>query len=336
MAIKKVTHKNVDEIISQGMTAGSPQTLDVDLTVSAVNRVNDPITGLNQKAAALHTHAINELSDVSTTGAIDGQGLVFFSDVDGLGNPGWKPDTVASTAGATNLDDLNDVTATGAIDGQVLSYNSGTWSPATVTSGGSGATNMEQLSDTDLVTTAPQSEDFLKYNGSQWVPAALPAGGGTSNVANLDDLTDVNAATPGNNQVLAWTGSAWEPANPAVASTAVLSSSGITFDDTSGDNEYVYGTAPQIQVNISSPQPGDALVYDDTSGKWINGATAGSGSLDLGIDVTVSGGNVDYEFNSPTPQGYPSVDTSTLATGSTMMWDGSNWVNSGLIIESYT
>jgi hypothetical protein len=245
----------------------------------------------------------------------------------------------ANVVHAHTLDSLTDVTATGALDGQSLVYNSGSWGPATVSSGsGGGATTLGGLTDVNL-NSIPQPSDVLQYNGttSQWEPATISGGGGgTSNVANLDDLTDVTATSPSPNQVLSWTGSAWEPANPAAASTAVLTSSGITFDDSSGDNEYVYGSAPQIQVNISSPQAGDALVYDDTSGKWINGATAGSGSADLGIAVTTANGDVDYEFNATTPSGVPSMDTSSLASGSTMMWNGSTWVDSGLVIEIYT
>lgn len=247
-------------------------------------------------------------------------------------------DTMSSKADSAHshaLNDLSDVTATGAIDGQSLVYNSGSWAPATVTSGsGGGATNLGGLSDVDLTTTAPQNLNVLQYNGSQWTPATISGGGGgTSNVANLDDLTDVNATTPGNNQVLAWTGSAWEPANPATATAAVLTDAGVTFDNSSGDNEYIYGSAPQLVVNISAPQDGEGLVYQ--SGQWVNGAVAGSGSADLGIAVTTAGGNVDYEFNAITPSGVPSMDTTSLAAGSTMMWNGSSWVDSGLVIETY-
>ena len=245
-------------------------------------------------------------------------------------------DALSSKADATHahtLDSLSDVTATGAIDGQSLVYNSGSWAPATVTSGsGGGATTLGGLSDVDLSTTTPQNLDVLQYNGSQWERATISGGGGTSNVGVLNDLTDVNATTPGNNQVLAWTGTAWEPANPATATAAVLTDAGVTFDNSSGDNEYIYGSAPQLVVNISAPQDGEGLVYQ--SGQWVNGAVAGSGSLDLGIAVTTAGGDVDYEFNATTPTGVPSMDTSSLATGATMMWNGSSWVDSGLIIES--
>jgi hypothetical protein len=261
-----------------------------------IAEVRSTIDNQANKADVGHGHNIDDLTDVEVTGASAGQVLSFTMDLNGTGVPGWEAATVSS-------------------------------------SGGSGATTMDQLNDVDFSTTTPQNLDVLQYNGSHWEPATISGGGGgTSNVGVLDDLTDVNATTPGNNQVLAWTGSAWEPANPAVASTAVLTSSGITFDDSSGDNEYVYGTAPQLQVNISAPQDGEGLVYQ--SGKWVNGAVAGSGSADLGIAVTTAGGDVDYEFNATTPSGVPSMDTSSLATGATMMWNGSSWVDSGLIIET--
>jgi hypothetical protein len=275
---------------------GVDKIIDSSANEVVIATVKATIDNQVNKADVGHGHNIDDLTDVEVTGATAGQVLSFTMNLNGTGVPGWEPSTVSS-------------------------------------SGGSGATNMGQLSDVDLTTTAPQSLDVLQYNGTQWEPATISgSGGGTSNVANLDDLTDVTATSPSPNQVLAWTGSAWEPANPATATAAVLTDAGVTFDNSSGDNEYIYGSAPQLVVNISAPQDGEGLVYQ--SGQWINGAVAGSGSVDLGIAVTTAGGDVDYEFNATTPSGVPSMDTSSLASGSTMMWNGSSWVDSGLIIES--
>ena len=59
-----------------------------------------------------------------------------------------------------------------------------------------------------------------------------------------------------------------------------------------------------------------------------------SGDTDLGISVSTAGLLTEYEFNATTPTGLPSMDTSSLSIGSTMMWNGSSWVDSGLIIET--
>ena len=178
---------------------GVDKIIDSNSNEVVIATVKATIDNQANKADVGHGHNIDDLTDVEVTGASAGQVLSFTMNLNGTGVPGWEPATVSS-------------------------------------SGGSGATNMGQLSDVDLTTTTPQNLDVLQYNGSQWEPATISGGGGTSNVANLDDLTDVNATTPGNNQVLAWTGSAWEPANPATATAAVLTDAGVTFDNSSGDN----------------------------------------------------------------------------------------------------
>ena len=47
-------------------------------------------------------------------------------------------------------------------------------------------------------------------------------------------------------------------------------------------------------------------------------------------------GDINYDFNSLTPTAIPTLDTSALAVGSTITWDGSTWASTGLIIEEIT
>ena len=78
-------------------------------------------------AAASHTHALGDLSDVDTAGATTGQVLEF----DGAD---WVPAT--PSAGAAALNDLTDVSTAGATTGDVIVYNGSTWAPAAQSGGG--------------------------------------------------------------------------------------------------------------------------------------------------------------------------------------------------------
>lgn len=106
------------------------------------------------------------------------------------------------------------------------------------------------------------------------------------------------------------------------------------------DATHDHGIAALTDVAVAGAADGQVLAYTSNlnstgSPGWeaITVTASGSGAADLGIAVNVSGSDVDYEFNATTPSGVPSMDTSSLPSGSTMSWNGTNWVNSGLIIE---
>ena len=58
------------------------------------------------------------------------------------------------------------------------------------------------------------------------------------------------------------------------------------------------------------------------------------GGMELGIQATTAGGDTDYNFGVTPVSSITEMDTSSLPAGSTLMWDGTTWQNSGLIIES--
>ena len=62
--------------------------------------------------------------------------------------------------------------------------------------------------------------------------------------------------------------------------------------------------------------------------------SGGGGGMELGIQATTAGGDTDYEFGVTPISGITSMDTSSLPAGSTLMWDGTAWQTSGLIIEN--
>jgi hypothetical protein len=59
---------------------------------------------------------------------------------------------------------------------------------------------MDDLTDADTTTVAPQLDDVLTWDGNNWVPAAPTGGGGGA--AALDDLSDVTITTPVDGDIL--------------------------------------------------------------------------------------------------------------------------------------
>ena len=57
------------------------------------------------------------------------------------------------------------------------------------------------------------------------------------------------------------------------------------------------------------------------------------GGMELGIQATTAGGDTDYNFGVTPVSSITEMDTSSLPAGSTLMWDGTTWQSSGLIIE---
>lgn len=115
-------------------------------------------------------------------------------------NTQWADPAVALPAGGTT--------------GQILEKQSAAegdaaWADPTIP-----PSALDDLTDVDLTTTAPQTDDVLTYDGAGWVP------GQASAVAALDDLTDVNAPTPSAGQALIWGGAEWAPGDVAAGGSA--------------------------------------------------------------------------------------------------------------------
>ncbi len=128
--------------------------------------------------------ALDDLTDVSTGGAADGQVLTF----DSTSPTGWRPETPVS--GVTALDGLSDVDTSGVTDGQVLTYDAASpsgWRPHTPTTG---VTTLDSLTDVD--TSGVTDGQVLTYDAASptgWRPHTP-----TSGVTTLDSLTDVDTA----------------------------------------------------------------------------------------------------------------------------------------------
>jgi len=101
-----------------------------------------------------HATALNELTDVSTSGAISGQFLEY-------NGASWLPGDLI-----VGFDELLDVIVTSATSGQSVEFDGSVWRNVNAAA----ATNLSGLSDTTITT--PASGEFLEYNGSAWVNKA--------------------------------------------------------------------------------------------------------------------------------------------------------------------
>ncbi len=137
-----------------------------------------------------------------------------------------------------SINDLGDVVIdqVGITPGELLRWDGSNWINATLAESGV-PTTLSELTDTDMVTTAPQPNDTIVWDGTAWLPGAP--------VSDLDSLSDVNVPAPSTGDSLVWDGTEW------INSAPVSSFAGLTDVDMTGlaDNQIAR--------------------YDATSGKWL-------------------------------------------------------------------
>jgi len=179
---------------------------------------------------------LNELDDVSTGGAADGQALVFNSGswapasvqdsrIGTLTNGQWctsdgsniNCNTAPPLTSASSINDLTDVDTSGAASGSILAYNGSNWVISTTTAGGS-----DNLGNHTASQTLNLNGNWLSGDGdaeglqvladgtvsaSGIVSATAFVGDGSSltginAVSSLASLTDVSLTAPASNALL--------------------------------------------------------------------------------------------------------------------------------------
>ena len=194
--------------------------------------------------APLFQNDLGDLTDVDTTGVLDGQCVVYNStsgdwEIGACGS-GGSITSIESVASAdtplisNDLDDLTDVNTSGVINGECLAYNSGSGDWEVGACGGGSITSIESVASADTPVIAndlnditnvsapgPADGDCLVFSTSSGNWETGVCGGSTTSVEivasadvpvtanDMDDLDDVAAPSPGVNDVLIWNGTNW-------------------------------------------------------------------------------------------------------------------------------
>jgi len=311
------------EWVNSTISSGTSDFVSLSDTPANYTGAGGQFLKVNAGATAVEfgTTGIDELSDVdtSTTAPTNGQTLKW----DGTN---WTPadDTgTAYTAGTgldltgttfsldADLNELNDVNITSVQDKDYVMWDNATsrWinqAPQTQ--------SINVMNDVDTTTTAPTNGQTLKWDGLNWTPAddtdtTYTAGTGldlTGTTFSLDSgidlLSDVDTSTtaPTNGQTLKWDGTNWTPADDtgtAYTAGTGLDLTGTTFSLDAELNEL-------NDVNITSVQDKDYVMWDNATSRWINQAPQTMSINDLN--------DVDTSTTSPVLDDY-------------IAWDGANW-----------
>ena len=251
-------------------------------------------------AAANHTHALNDLTDVVLTTPSNLQVLRF----DGTN---WVNATM-------NAGDLGDVALTAAAAGDMLEFDGTNW-----------VNKPHVLNEVNDVTlTAPANNDVLQFNGTAWV-----------NVPHLhafNDLTDVVLTTPAANHFVVFDGTNWVNQDPITARTSLdvysKAESDTNFVNVAGDS--MTGNLVMSGNTVTSlANPVNAS--DAATKAYVDGLVSGLAWLDPVDEV-----NLIAELNAapttpvlgdaylvgPTPTGWPTG----IAAGDLVYYDGTTFV----------
>jgi hypothetical protein len=270
--------------------------------------------------------AINDLTDVDTTGISIGQVLQY----DGTN---FVPFTITDQVGATILDELGDVdtTTTAPTNGDTLVFDGTNFVPQAPSGGG--ASVISDLTDVD--TTGVALNNVLKYDGTNWVDGSVAYSEvtGTPTLATVattgaySDLTGTptlaTVATTGS-----YTDLLDQPTIPTnindlgdvdisgITSGQVLQYNGTSFvaATISGGGASALDDLSDVDTTTTAPTNGDALVFDGTN--FVPQAVSGSGATNLN-ELT-------------------DVDTTGAITDNVLKFDGTNWVDGSVSYSELT
>lgn len=237
--------------------------------------------------------SINDLTDVDTTGLVDGSVLKY-------NGVGWAVGIDADTGGSTTLTGLTDVNTTGVADSSILVYNA----TATEWEIGSlpGATAVNDISDVTI--TAAQNGDVLKYNEGTGIWENSPDAGGIA-------LTDLSVG----------------------ADAAASGSGDVAYDNTSGVFTYTPPVIPAALTDLGitdgtvgqvlSTNGSGVFTFTNAGGATVAGANTqiqfnNSGALGASPNLTFNDGTKTLTANriaadsfESTATGVPSITSAT-------------------------
>jgi len=311
----------------------------------------------------INSESINDLSDVTITGATSGEVLRYngsawvdatlaYSDLSGTptnvstftNDAGYLTDITGESIG-----DLSDVTITTATNGQVLSYNGSAWVNSAASAG-----SLAGLSDVTI--TGASTGEVLRYNGSVWVDATLAysdLSGTPTNVStftndagyltgitgeSIGDLSDVTITGASTGEVLRYNGSVWVDATLAYSDLSGTPTNVSTFTNDAG---YLTGiTGESIgdlsDVTITSASTGEVLRYNGSA--WVDATLAYSDLSGTPTNVSTFTNDAGYltGITGESIGDLSDVTITTATNGQVLTYNGSAWVNQAVSISAPT
>lgn len=260
--------------------------------------------------------AINDLTDVNTSGVANGQVLIY-----NQGSTSWVPGTVLT--GSSSINDLADVDTTGAVTGSVLKWNGSTWVVGTDDTGAGSSQNLWETVAADTgSTTANTATDTLTVAGGTDISTEIAGDTLTVNFTNasgyitevVEDTTpqlggdlDVN----GNNIVSVSNGDI----NIVPNGTGNTVIGGVTYTQVStqaiADNttttvfvSYAVAQAQALFIDYTLSRAGDGFrtgtLYVIQDGSTVSVSDVGSeiGNTGVTFDAVINGTDIDVRYTS--------------------------------------
>lgn len=253
-----------------------------DLTVNGINVTvyddTDVRSSLQEKADLGHLHTLSDITDLQTTldNKADAIHSHTISDITGLDSALVGK---ASTLHTHLADDITDFDVTNKSNGNVLIWDSTAnkfVSKALPAGSGSGATNLDGLSDVDVSTVAPLEGEALVFKNGVWKPNKSVQIEINNTVEDVTLVTPkpVSGITYGNitNNSIAITWLASESSNVSynlyLDGVLVANTTGLSYDITglTVSSTYIIGVS---SINSGGYESAKTLISVGTSGGYI-------------------------------------------------------------------
>jgi len=325
---------------NQWVASGLSTIIDSRVTYETLDTNGDVGVGSSQLASGSHSHALQDLTNVSITSASSGQTIEY----DGSD---WV--NVTPSQGVTTLSALSDTNVSGVSNSDVLVYSGSQWVPSgitfpvdsvngqtgtvTITASGLGAltssSGIDDLSDVEI--TSATSGEILQYSGTTIINRTLSEAG-ISEVGhshNLNDLSDVSTAGVTQTDVIAYNGASWVASGISFPVTSVNGQTGAVVITASGLGALTSssGINNLSDVNTAGVSTADSLVYNGAN--WVpSGVTAPVTSVNSQTgDVVITASGLGALTSSSGIDDLSDVTIASATSGEILQYSGSTIIN---------
>lgn len=228
---------------------------------------------------------LNDLEDVNSSAAV-ADDILKYDGTEWV--PAQLPEAVEVP---DELSDLTDVDTSNAQTGQVLTYDGSEWSPGDLpTEVDLSNESIDALSDVDTTSDAPEVGQLLQWDGSNWVPADAPQSGASSLNDLTDVNVDTPAPEDTQVLAYNQSDDEWQAANPRATAGAPTATTfpGLPGEMRYSETHFYICIAPntwkevELQAIGGTPDPELGDIAD--GGDFLNG-------IEGTINTILDGGN---------------------------------------------